>query len=75
MGIGAMRLMLLGRLLVMNRVMVKGLLRLAEDYKTTQSYTNPYDIIECVDFLLERGLLSEEDEELLQQWASDCYEM
>lgn len=59
----------------MNRVIVDGLLRLAEDYKTTQSYTNPYDIVDCIDFLSAQGLLKEQEEEILQQWASDCYEM
>lgn len=59
----------------MNRVIVDGLLRLAEDYKTTQSYTNPYYIVDCIDFLSAQGLLKEQEEEILQQWASDCYEM
>lgn len=59
----------------MNELFVKGLLSLAEQYKSSPTYTNPYTIVECIDLLLGEGLLSEEDEELLQEWASDCYEM
>lgn len=59
----------------MNKLFVKGLLSLADQYKLSPTYTNPYDILECIDLLLKKGLLSEDDEELLHDWASDCFEM
>ena len=59
----------------MNKLFVKGLLSLAEQYKVSPTYTNPYDILECIDLLSDRGLLSEEDGELLHYWAADCFEM
>lgn len=59
----------------MNKLFVKGLISLAEQYKLSPTYTNPYDIVDCIDLLLKKGLLSEDDEELLHDWASDCFEM
>ncbi|APC44314.1 hypothetical protein [Pseudoalteromonas phage PH357] len=59
----------------MNRLFAKGLLLLAEQHKENPNYTNPYTIIECIEKLESLELLSEEESDLLHDWAKDCWEM
>ena len=56
-----------------NKLLVKGLLLLAENHFDKPTYTNPFDIQECID-MLENDMTEEECDKLCD-WMMDCLEM